>query len=105
MFVPPNYDPARRKEIMKTIYVIPKFPKWWKANEGDEIFIKSKCPVDACRITENPKERVKADLVLFETFYNGTNAIPRPPKQLYAMYYLEPPWLTSMRSIKYPGKI
>lgn len=98
MFVPPNYDPSRRMEIMKTIYVPLGLPSWWKLKNGDAAF--EKCPVDACRITSNVKARKNADLIMFNHEYIHSNET-RPPKQLYAMYYTEPPMFT--KHLDHPG--
>ncbi|XP_055297148.1 glycoprotein 3-alpha-L-fucosyltransferase A-like [Sitodiplosis mosellana] len=94
MFIPPNYDPSRRKEIMKTIYVPLGLPSWWRRKSGESAFVDLKCPVDACRITDDAKERKNADLVMFNNDYIPSNET-RPPKQLYAMYYTEPPVFTN----------
>lgn len=102
MFVPPNYNPSRRKQIMKTIYVHPKYPWWLKIKSDDSVFVNSKCPVDACRITDDQKERKNADLVIFYNKYQEKHVI-RPPNQLYAMYYWEPPAYT--KPLKYPGEV
>lgn len=99
MFVPPTYDPSRRMEIMKTIYVPLGLPSWWKLKNGDSAF--ANCPVDACRITADAKERKNADLIMFNHVYVHSNET-RPPKQLYAMYYTEPPMFTT--HLIYPGK-
>ena len=100
MFIPPNYDPSRRKEIMKTIFVPLGLPPWWKLKDGDSAF--ANCPVDACIITGDLKARENADMVMFRQDYIPSNAT-RPPKQLYAMYYTEPPMFTN--HLVHPGKI
>ena len=102
MFVPPNYDPSRRKEIMKTIYVPLRLPSWWRIKRGDSAFVDSKCPVDACRFTDDPKERKNANLVLFNNNYLHSNET-RPPKQLYAIFYSESPMST--QHVDHPGKM
>ncbi|XP_055309263.1 glycoprotein 3-alpha-L-fucosyltransferase A-like [Sitodiplosis mosellana] len=94
MFVPPNYNSSRRKEIMKTIFM-PYIPVWWSIKFDDSTFVNSKCPVDACRFTVDPKERKTADLVMFANQFLHSNE-NRPPKQLYAMYYSEPPFFTPL---------
>lgn len=101
MFVPPNYDSSRRKEIIKMIYVHKRFPAWWNIKRGDDVFVNSTCPVDACTITDDPKEKKNADLVIFNLSYDHTNDT-RPPNQLYAMFYTEAPWYTK-RLIRFPN--
>lgn len=104
MFVPPNYDPSRRKEMMKTIYM-PTIPAWWEIERGESTFVDLKCPVDACRITDHSQERENADMVLFnnsdssDSFSSGT----RSPKQIYAAFYSESPKHASYYGR--PGKI
>lgn len=100
MFIPPNYDPSYRKKILKTINVQPNFPSWWKINNDNDVF--ANCTVNTCRIRDSPATRKNADLVLFNQFYVHTNEL-RSPNQIYAMYYSEPPIITSR--LEHSGKI
>lgn len=102
MFVPPNYNSIVKSKKVKIILAYYDSLFWWKPKLDGNIFQKLKCPVDTCRITTNKSEIEIADLVFF---YNGYEPVKykRPSKQIYAIYYYEPPHKGDL--IKYPGKI
>lgn len=106
MFVPPNYDPKNVKTILMNNGIpywfgikggtqnIGSAPYWWKQKQVDDIFKEHKCPVNACRITDDKAERQSADLVFFLDTYEHTNE-PRPVNQLYALHHMENPLATN----------
>lgn len=70
-------------------------PKWFELKDGIGIFTDMKCPVKKCRLTTKYSERQTADAVIFNDKYIPTDE-PRPPKQIYALYYIESPPHTSI---------
>ena len=68
----------------------------WGITEGAEVFLKEKCPVNACTITRDQSEYQESDLVLFRDHFQmpGQRLGPRPANQLWLMYFLESPYHT-----------
>lgn len=79
-----------------------KIPSWLKVHDGIEIFHELNCPVKTCILTSNDFKRNISDLVLFNAQYTTTNE-PRPPNQIYAMYYMESP--PHSPTVLHPGKM
>lgn len=97
MFVPPNYHQSHKK---KTILLDENLPTWWSFNEGSQLFKDLRCPVNACRMTTDKSQRKTADLVIFWDYYKPFKTT-RHSNQLYALYHIEPPFIT--QPIDYPG--
>lgn len=100
MFMPENYNTNRESTKIKTILSVNGIAKWWHVDEGKRLFSNLKCPVDKCRLTSDNKERHTADLVLFHDTYIQTTQ-PRPINQIYALYHMESPYLTT--ALEFPG--
>lgn len=100
MFMPENYNSNRESTKIKTILSVNGIAKWWHVEEGIGLFSNLKCPVDKCRLTSDNNERQTADLVLFHDTYKPTIQ-PRPFNQIYALYHMESPYLTT--ALEFPG--
>ena len=98
MFVPPNYEEIQESGKLKTILLYNGLGPW-NVKEGREVFTKNKCPVNTCRVTAKRDAANKADLVLYKDYFVPTG-VPRPPHQLYMLYFLECPFHT--QHVKFP---
>lgn len=98
MFVPPNYEEILESRKLKTILLYNGIGAW-NVKEGREIFTKAKCPVSTCRVTSKREVANKADLILYKDYFVPTG-VPRPPNQMFMMYFLECPYHT--QHVKFP---
>lgn len=102
MFVPPNYHSVQQSGKYKTILANNGIPSWWNLAQGTQMFKALRCPVNTCRMTTDGKERSTADLIMFHDHYAPSNET-RSPNQLYALYFVEPPFITGAVSDQYRG--
>lgn len=100
MFVPPNYHSILKSHRKKTILLYEGISVWWPFDDGTQLFKDLKCPVQSCRMTTDKSKRKTADLVVFWDYYTPSKT-KRPFNQLYALYHIEPPFIT--HPVDYPG--
>lgn len=91
MFIPSNYEEIRESGRLKTILL---YSGQWDTEEGRDVFVKNKCPVDTCTITHQRDAASTADLIIYKDSFLHTG-VSRPPNQLYMLYLLESPYHTS----------
>jgi glycoprotein 3-alpha-L-fucosyltransferase len=96
MFVPPNYDKAKKRKL-KTILLYNGLAPW-NVRQGKEVFKHAKCPVNSCFITAAREKATTADLILYKDHYIPPN-VPRQPHQVYMMYFLECPYHTQLMKV------
>lgn len=101
MFVPPNYTSSRDEKNFKSILLYNGMAIWWSLKAKNR-FEALRCPVNTCRLTTDKSKRQEVDLVMFWDYYEATNQT-RPLNQLYALYHIEPPFITV--PVKDPGTI
>lgn len=100
MFVPPNYEAIRESGKLKTILLYNGLGPW-NIKQGQDVFKNLKCPVNTCKVTAKRELANQADLILYKDYYIPTG-VPRPPNQIYMLYFLECPYHT--QHVKFPGK-
>ncbi|KAH9373358.1 hypothetical protein HPB48_018411 [Haemaphysalis longicornis] len=68
---------------------------WYNFHEGRMLFLRDRCPVDACRVYKGWRnENITVDAVIHkDSFYNF---YPKPRRQLWILYLLENPLHTSV---------
>ncbi|XP_053615987.1 glycoprotein 3-alpha-L-fucosyltransferase A isoform X2 [Plodia interpunctella] len=66
----------------------------WGVSAGRQEFIKNNCPVDRCSLTADSRDAGTVDAILFKDHHTPFN-VPRPPKQIWILYYLECPYHTA----------
>lgn len=100
MFVPPEdaASGATKEKNLKKILLYNGWASWGGLVPGQAVFQREKCPVDTCTLTDRHDEAATADAILFKDYFRHPDA-PRPPRQIWILYFLECPYHT--QHIKY----
>lgn len=87
-------------EQLKIIYLPRGFNSWQldESSFGQSLFMRQKCPVDRCFLTESANEATLADAILMKDFENMPEH-QRPTKQIWIMYTLESPLSMSFHQV------
>ncbi|KAE8743619.1 hypothetical protein FOCC_FOCC010763 [Frankliniella occidentalis] len=99
MFVPPEAktEDASPKKLKK-ILLYNGWSSWGGLTAGQTVFKREMCPVDTCTLTDRQDEAATSDAILYKDYFRHPG-VPRPPRQIWILYFLECPYHT--QHIKY----
>ncbi|KAK3907867.1 Glycoprotein 3-alpha-L-fucosyltransferase A [Frankliniella fusca] len=99
MFLPPDARPDDSSpKKLKKILLYNGWSSWGGLTAGQTVFKREQCPVDTCTLTDRQDEAATADAILYKDYFRQPG-VPRPPRQIWILYFLECPYHT--QHIKY----
>ncbi|XP_017152250.1 glycoprotein 3-alpha-L-fucosyltransferase A-like [Drosophila miranda] len=87
MYVPHNYAEIKASGKLKTLLTINgQGRRKWTVKKGRDVFLKHKCPVDTCEITDDIYTASTADMILYLDLPRETGIHSKNPKQVSLLY-------------------
>ncbi|XP_026844829.1 glycoprotein 3-alpha-L-fucosyltransferase A-like [Drosophila persimilis] len=100
MYVPHDYAKIKASGRLKTILLY-NGRRTWNVKKGRDLFLKDKCPVDTCEVTDDMGLAHTADMILYKNLYVPTKKLSsareiraKNTKQIKMLYFLESPVYT-----------